>query len=65
MLSDTDRDNMRENHEFFTRMTSVPDVLLRLVSRGVMSEDVKQKLIRMPNAAGSELILRNSILLPA
>ena len=52
MISETDRESMKDNHDFFTRMTNVQDMIQRLASRRVISDYVKQKLIRMENAAG-------------
>ena len=48
---------MKDNQEFFTKMTNVRDILQRLTSRGVISEDLKEILIRLPNAAGRKEIL--------
>ena len=57
MLDDSDRDEMVANHLFFSRMTSIREVLLRLVSRGVISERQKQQLIQMRNEEGREKII--------
>ena len=46
-LNDNDRDYLKANHEFFARMTSVFDVVLRLFSRRVLSEQEKEHLIRL------------------
>ena len=54
MLDDSDRAAMVANHLFFSRMTNVREVLLRLVSRGVISEPLKQQLVRMTNEKGTE-----------
>ena len=56
MISDTDRDHMKENHEFFTKMTHVQDVLLRLFTRGVVSDLVYDTLNGVEHKAGTEKI---------
>ena len=57
MLDDSDRDAIVANQLFFTRMTNVREVLLRLVSRGVISEPQKQELVQMKNEEYSEKII--------
>ena len=46
-LTDNDREHLEANHEFFSRMTSVREIVLRLFSRGVLSKREKGELIRL------------------
>ena len=57
MLDDSDREAMVANHLFFSRMTNVREVLLRLVSRGVISQTQKQQLVQKTNIEGMEEIM--------
>ena len=57
MLDDSDRDAMVANHLFFSRMTNIREVLLRLVSRGVISKTQKEQLLQKTNIEGTEKIL--------
>ena len=57
MLDDSDRDAMVANQLFFSRMTNVREVLLRLVSRGVISQKQKQKLVQKTNIEGMQKII--------
>ena len=45
---------MKENHEFFTRMSNVLDILPRLFTRGVISDLAYDKLNGAENKAGTE-----------
>ena len=54
MLDDSDKDAMVANHLFFSRMTNIREVLLRLVSRGVISQTQKQQLVQKTNVEGTE-----------
>ena len=47
VLTEHDRYHLEANHEFFSRMTSVFEVVLRLFSRGVLSKREKEHLIRL------------------
>ena len=47
ILTDNDREHLKVNHEFFSRMTSVCEVVLRLFSRRVLLEQEKEQLIRL------------------
>ena len=48
---------MVANHLFFSRMTNVREVLLRLFSRGVILKSQKEKLVRMKTEEGTEKII--------
>ena len=54
ILGDSDRDAMVANHLFFSRMTNIGEVLLRLVSRGVISKTQKEQLVQKTNIEGTE-----------
>ena len=47
ILTNSDRNHLKANHEFFARMTSVFEVVLRLFSRRVLFEREKEQLIRL------------------
>ena len=46
-LTENDREHLKTNHEFFSRMTSVFAVVTRLYSRSVLSKREKGELIRL------------------
>ena len=54
IISDTDRDHMKENHEFFSRMSNVSDILLRLFTRGVILNRAYDRLNGEEKKAGTE-----------
>ena len=45
---------MKANHEFFTRMSNVSDILLRLFTRGVISDLAYDRLNGEEKKAGTE-----------
>ena len=53
MPDDSDRDAMVANHLFYTRMTNVREVLLRLLCRGVISHGQKRQLVQKTHEEGS------------
>ena len=57
MLDDSDRNAMKANHLFFSRMTNVREVLLRLVSRDVISKTEKEELGKLRDIEGTEKIM--------
>ena len=57
ILGDSDRDAMVANHLFFSRMTNIREVLLRLVSRGVISQTQKEQLVQKTNIEGTDKIV--------
>ena len=54
LISDSDRDKMKKNHEFFTRMSNVSEILQRLFTRGVISDLAHDRLNGAENKAGTE-----------
>ena len=48
---------MKANHLFFSRMTNVEEVILRLVSRDVISKTQKEQLGQMRDIEGTEKII--------
>ena len=57
ILGDSDRDAMVANHLFFSRMTNIREVILRLVSRGVILQTQKEQLVQKTNIEGTEEIV--------
>ena len=56
-LDDSDRKAMVANHLSFSRMTNTTEVLLRLFSRGVISQPLKEELVRKTNIEGTDKII--------
>ena len=57
LISDSDRENMKKNHEFFTRMCNVSEILLRLFTRGVIADLAHDRLSGAEHKAGTCLFI--------
>ena len=61
IISESDRQKMVANYMFFSRMTSTTEVIQRLVSRRVISEKQKEKLVRLQHTEGTEKVMENNL----
>ena len=54
IISENDKESMEKKHELFTRMSDVSFIIVRLFTRGVISDLECERLNTVENKAGTQ-----------